>query len=139
MRKSAESKLKVVDVGEKVKEQTAAAREQYLGLVELNKNFLRESLKSMDMQLELWLAMQLGFIDFLKNVFEVHPMVQPFEHHLSPYAEHLKNLGEFNKEFFEMKKRKAEKMARNLQKYHRQTVESTLSAFDKYCEMLSTA
>ena len=113
--------------------------ERYLEIRRITMDDLRESLKSMDMQLELWLAMQLGFIDFLKNVFEVHPMVQPFEHHLSPYAEHLKNLGEFNKEFFEMKKRKAEKMARNLQKYHRQTVESTLSAFDKYCEMLSTA
>lgn len=139
MKKGAESNLKVVDVSEKVKEQTAAAKEQYLGLIELNKNYLKESLKSMDMQLELWLSMQLGLLDFLKNVFEVHPIMQPFEHHLNPYAEQLKSLGEFNKELIEMKKRKAEKIARNLQKYHRQTVESTISAFDKYCEMLSTA
>ena len=139
MKKGAEGNLKVVDVGEKVKEQTAAAKEQYLGLLELNKSFLRESLKSMDMQIELWLAMQFGLLDFLKNVFEVHPIVQPFEPHLNPFAEHFRNLGEFNKEFIEMKKRKAEKIARNLQKYHRKTVESTLSAFDKYCEMLSTA
>ena len=137
MKKGAEKKLTLVDV-EKVKEQTAAAKEQYLGMIELNRNFLTESLKSIDMQLELWLAMQLGFLDFLKNVFEVHPMVKPFEHHLNPYAEQLQNLGEFNKEIIEMKKRKAEKLARNLQKYHRQTVETTLSAFDKYCEMLST-
>ena len=139
MKKRADSSLKIVDVGEKVKEQTAAAREQYLGLLEMNRNFLEESLKSIDMQLEMWLAMQLGFLDFLKNVFEVHPMVQPFEHHLSPYTEHLQNLGEFNKEFIEMKKKKAEKIARNLQKYHRKAFENTLSAFDKYCEMLSTA
>ena len=139
MKKGAEGNLKVVDVGEKVNEQTAAAKEQYLGLIELNKNFLKESLKSMDMQLELWLSMQLGLLDFLKNVFEVHPIMQPFEHHLNPYAEQLKSLGEFNKDLIEMKKRKAEKIARNLQKYHRQTVESTISAFDKYCEMLSTA
>jgi hypothetical protein len=139
MKKGAERNLKVIDVGEKVKEQTAVAKEQYLGLIELNKNFLNESLKAMDMQLELWLAMQLGLLEFLKNVFEVHPMVQPFEHHLNPFAEHMQNLGEFNKEFIEMKKRKAEKIARNLQKYHRKTIESTISAFDKYCEMLSTA
>lgn len=139
MKKRAETNLKVVDVGEKVKEQTAAAKEQYLGLLELNKNFLKESLKSMDMQLELWLAMQLGLLDFLKNVFEVHPLAQPFEHHLNPFGEYIQNLGEFNKELIEMKKRKAEKIARNLQKYHRQTVESTITAFDKYCEMLSTA
>jgi hypothetical protein len=139
MKKGAERNLKVIDVGEKVKEQTAVAKEQYLGLLELNRNFLNESLKAMDMQLELWLAMQLGLLEFLKNVFEVHPMVQPFEPHLNPFAEHMQNLGEFNKEFIEMKKRKAEKIARNLQKYHRKTIESTISAFDKYCEMLSTA
>ena len=139
MKKGAERNLKVIDVGEKVKEQTAVAKEQYLGLLELNRNFLNESLKAMDMQLELWLAMQLCLLEFLKNVFEVHPMVQPFEPHLNPFAEHMQNLGEFNKEFIEMKKRKAEKIARNLQKYHRKTIESTISAFDKYCEMLSTA
>ena len=139
MKKGAERNLKVIDVGEKVKEQTAVAKEQYLGLLDLNRNFLNESLKAMDMQLELWLAMQLGLLEFLKNVFEVHPMVQPFEPHLNPFAEHMQNLGEFNKEFIEMKKRKAEKIARNLQKYLRKIIESTISAFDKYGEMLSTA
>lgn len=139
MKKRAESSLKVVDVQEKVKEQTEAAKEQYLDWIDMNKNFLKESLKAMDMQFELWLAMQLGVLDFMKNVFEVHPMVKPFEHHLSPYAEQMQNLGEYNREFFEMKKRKAEKFARNLQRYHRKTVESTITAFDKYCEMLSTA
>lgn len=139
MKKSTQSGLKVVDVGEKVKEQTAATKEQYLGFMELNRNFLKEALKAMDMQFELWLAMQLGCIDFMKNVFEIHPMVKPFEHHLAPYAEHMQSLGEFNKEFFEMKKKKTEKLARNLQRYHRKTIESTLSAFDKYCDMLSTA
>ncbi|MEW6146171.1 MAG: hypothetical protein AB1598_14255 [Thermodesulfobacteriota bacterium] len=130
--------LKVVGVEEKVKEKTEAAKEQYLGLMELNKNFLKEALKAMDMQLELWLAMQLGVLDFMKNVFEVHPMVKPFEHHLSPYSEHIRNLSEFNREIIELKKSKAEKIARNLQKYHRKTIESTISAFDKYCDQLST-
>lgn len=139
MKKRVESSLKVVDVQEKVKEQAEVAKEQYLGWMEMNKNFLKESLKAMDMQFELWLAMQLGMIDFMKNVFEVNPAIKPFEHHLSPYAEHMENLGEYNREFFEMKKRKAEKFARDLQRYHRKTVESTISAFDRYCEMLSTA
>ncbi len=139
MKKRMESGLKVVDVHEKVKEQAETVKEQYLGWMEMNKNFLKESLKAMDMQFELWLAMQLGMIDFMKNVFEINPAIKPFEHHLSPYAEHLQNLGEYNKEFFEMKKRKAEKFARNLQRYHRKTVESTISAFDRYCDMLSTS
>ncbi|MCI0480973.1 MAG: hypothetical protein L0213_05240, partial [Candidatus Dadabacteria bacterium] len=139
MKKRAERSLKVVDVEDKLKEQAETAKEQYLGWMEMNRNFTKEALKAMDMQFELWLTMQLGLLDFMKNVFEVHPMVKPFEHHLSPYAEHMENLGEYNREFFEMKKRKAEKFARNLQRYHRKTVESTLTAFDKYCEMLSTA
>ncbi len=139
MRKKTESGLKVVDVGEKVREQSEVAKEQYLGLMELNRNFLKEALKAMDVQFELWLAMQLGCLDFMKNVLEVHPMVKPFEHHLNPYAEHMQNLGEFNREFIEMKKKKTERLARNLQRYHRKTLESTISAFDKYCDMLSTA
>jgi len=139
MKKRAERSLKVVDLDDKLKEQAETAKEQYLGWMEMNRNFTKEALKAMDMQFELWLAMQLGLLDFMKNVFEVHPMVKPFEHHMSPYAEQMQNLGEYNREFFEMKKKKAEKFARNLQRYHRKTVESTLTAFDKYCEMLSTA
>ena len=139
MRKKTESGLKVVDIGEKVREQTETAKEQYLGLMEINKNFLKETLKAMDMQFELWLAIQLGCLDFMKNVLEVHPMVKPFEHHLNPYSEHMQNIGEFSREFIEMKKKKTERLARNLQRYHRKTLESTISAFDKYCDMLSTA
>jgi hypothetical protein len=139
MKKIAPGRLKVVDAGEKAKERTEAVKERYVGFVELNKNFLKEALQAMDMQLELWLAMQLGVLDFMKNVFEVHPMVKPFDHHLSPYGEQFRNLSEFNREFIELKKRKAEKIARNLQKYHRKTIESTISAFDRYCDMLSTA
>lgn len=139
MKRKADTELKVVDVEAKVKEQAELAKEQYLEWMETNKKFLTESLNAVDMQFELWLAMQLGVLDFMKNVFEVNPMVKPFEHHLSPYAEHMQNLGEYNREFFEMKKRKAEKFARNLQRYHRKTVESTISAFDRYCDMLSTA
>ena len=139
MKKSTQSGLKVVDAGEKAKEQIEAAKENYLGLMELNRNFLQESLNAMDMLLELWLAMQLGCLDFMKNVFEIHPMVKPFEHHLNPFAAHFESLGEFNKEFIEMKKKKTERLARNLQKYHRKTLESTISAFDKYCDLISTA
>ncbi len=139
MKRKVDTGLKVVDVETKVKEQAELAKEQYLDWMETNKKFLTESLNAVDMQFELWLAMQLGVLDFMKNVFEINPAIKPFEHHLSPYAEHMQNLGEYNREFFEMKKRKAEKFARNLQRYHRKTVESTISAFDRYCDMLSTA
>ncbi|MFI5323914.1 MAG: hypothetical protein ACHQ6U_10360 [Thermodesulfobacteriota bacterium] len=139
MKKNTTSGLKVVDVPEKVNEQVEAAKENYLGFMEQNKNFLNELMKAMDMQLEFWLCMQLGYLDFMKNIFDIKPTVKPFEHHLNPFGEHIETFGEFNKEFFEIKKRKTEKLARTLQKYHRKAVENTITAFDKYCEMLSTA
>ena len=138
MKKKTVSGLKVVDVQEKVKEQADAVKEQYLGWMELNRNFLEESLKAMDMQLEMWLAMQLGCLDFMKNMLEIEPAVKPFEHHLNPLAAHFENIGDFSREIIEMKKRKAEKFARTLKSYHRKNIENTISAFDKYCDMLST-
>ena len=138
MKKRTESGLNIVDVQEKVREQAEAAKEQYLGWMELNRNFLEESLKAMDMQLELWLAMQLGCLDFMKNVLEIRPAVKPFEPRLNPLAAYFENLGELGREIIEMKKRKAEKLARTLKSYHKKTVEDTISAFDKYCDMLST-
>lgn len=139
MKKSTTSGLKVVDVSEKVNEQVKAAKENYLGFMEQNKNFLNELMKAMDIQLEFWLCMQLGYLDFMKNIFDIKPPVKPFEHHLNPFGEHIETFGEFNKEFFEIKKRKTENLARTFQKYHRKAVENTITAFDKYCEMLSTA
>ena len=138
MKKKTVSGLKVVDVQEKVKEQAEVVKEQYLGWMELNRNFLEESLKAMDMQLEMWLAMQLGCLDFMKNVLEIQPAVKPFEPHLNPMAAHFDTIGDFSREIIEMKKRKAEKFARTLKSYHRKNIENTISAFDRYCDMLST-
>ncbi len=138
VRKTAE-RLKVVDVEESVRQQAEKAKESYRGMLEFNRSLIEESLKALDMQLEMMLSMQLGFLDFLQNILEVKPIVKPFAHHLTPYAEHLEHVGEYNKEFLEIKKKKVEKLTRNLQKYHKKAVASTLSAFDKYCDMLSTA
>ena len=138
MKKRTESGLNIVDVQEKVRDQAEAAKEQYLGWMEINRNFLEESLKTMDMQLEMWLAMQLGMLDFMKNVLEIRPAVKPFEPHLNPPPAYFENIGDFSREIIEMKKRKAEKFARTLKSYHRKTVENTISAFDRYCDMLST-
>ena len=138
MKKRTDNSLKVVDIQEKVKEQAEVVKEQYLGWMELNRNFLEESLKAMDMQLEMWLAMQLGCLDFMKNVLEIEPAVKPFEPHLNHMAAHFETICDFSREIIEMKKRKAEKFARTLKSYHRKNIENTISAFDKYCDMLST-
>ena len=136
---AADNRLKVVDVEETVKQQAEKAKESYGEWVAFNKSLMEEALKAMDMQFELMLSMQLGYLNFLQQIMELKPMMKPFAHHLSPYAEHLENVGEYHKEFLEIKKRKIEKLTRNLQKYHRKAFETTISAFDKYCDMLSTA
>lgn len=139
MVKKAEGRLKVVDVEKSVRKQTERAKESYQGWIAFNKSVMEEALKAMDMQLELMLSMQLGFLDFLQNTLEIKPMIKPFQQHLSPYAEHMENVGEYNREFLELKKKKVERLTRNLQRYHKKAVESTLSSFDKYCDLLSTA
>jgi hypothetical protein len=131
--------LKVVDVEETVKRQAEKAKESYEVWITFNKSLMEEALKIMDMQLELMLSMQLGYLAFLQQVMEVKPIIKPFARHLSPYAEHLEYMGEFHKEFLELKKNKVEKLTRDLQKYHRKAFETTVSSFDKYCDMLSTA
>jgi hypothetical protein len=136
---AADNRLKVVDVEETVKQQAEKAKESYEGWIAFNRSLMEEALKAIDMQIELMLSMQLGYLGFLQQVMEVKPMMKPFSHHLSPYAEHLEQMGEFHKEFLEIKKKKVEKLTRNLQKYHRKAFETTLSSFDKYCDMLSTA
>ncbi|MEQ9618946.1 MAG: hypothetical protein RIG61_07200 [Deltaproteobacteria bacterium] len=139
MVKKGQKRLKVVDVEGSVRKQAESAKENYQGWIAFNKSLMEESLKAIDMQLELMLSMQLGFLDFLQNTLEIKPMIKPFEHRLSPYAEHIGNVGEFNRELLEINKRKVEKLTRDLQRYHRKAVESTISAFDTYCDLLSTA
>lgn len=139
MVRKATRRLAVVDTERNSRQQVEKAKESYKGWLAFNKSLMEESLKAMDMQLELMLTMQLGFLDFLQNILEVKPVIKPFAHHLSPYAEHLEQAGEYHREYLEIKKRKVEKLTRNLQKFHKKAVASTLSAFDKYCDLLSTA
>lgn len=138
MVRKAARRLKVVDI-EGSRQRAETAKESYKGWLAFNKSLIEESLKALEMQLEIMLSLQLGFLDLLQNLMEVKPVIKPFAHHLSPYAEHLEHMGEYNKEFLEIKKRKVEKLTRNLQRYHKKAVASTLSAFDKYCDLLSTA
>jgi hypothetical protein len=106
-----------VDVQGKVKEQAEVVKEQYLGWMELNRNFLEESLKAMDMQLEMWLAMQLGCLEFMKNVLEIQPVVKPFEPHLNPLAAHFENMEDFSREIIELKRKAEVCDAKSYRKY----------------------
>ena len=129
----------VLKIDENVKKQTESARKSYLDWVERNRNLWLDALNSFDTQVEVMLAMQLGYIDMLKNMMEIKPDFSGIGKDMHPFTGHFEHINELNKEFIEIKKKKAEKIAKSLQKYHRKSVESTLEAFDKYCDLLSTS
>ncbi len=92
-----------------------------------------------DACLVMGLAAHLGYLDFLKNVFEMKHL-GPFRRQLNPYMvnqlEHLSGLG---KEIIEIKKKKAEALAENIRQCRKQAFENTVTAFDIYCDLLSTS
>ena len=126
------------DLDENLKKQSESVKKSYVDWLELNKNLWTEILNSFDAQVELWLAMQLGYMDLLKNLMGFKPDLTSIGKGFHPYAGQFEHINELHDEFIEMKKKKAEKVAKSLQKYHRKSVESTLEAFDKYCDLLST-
>lgn len=90
-----------------------------------------------DACLEMGLAAHLGYLDFLKNVFEMKYLA-PYQRH-NPFVGQLEYFSDLGKDIIEIKKKKAEALAENIRKCRKQAFESTLSAFDKYCELLSTS
>ena len=130
--------VKLEELDENVRKQAESVKKSYVDWLEMNKTLWTEMLNSFDAQVELWLSMQLGYMDLMKNLMGSKPYFTGLGKGL-PYASQIEHVNELNSEFFEMKKKKAEKMAKSLQKYHRKSVESTLEAFDKYCDLLSTS
>ena len=90
-----------------------------------------------DVWLEMGLAAQLGYLDFLKNIFEMKYLA-PYQKH-NPFVNQLEYFSDLGKDIIDIKKKKAEALAENIRKCRKQAFESTLSAFDKYCELLSTS
>jgi soluble cytochrome b562 len=131
--------IKLGELDENVRKQTESVKKSYIDWLELNKTLWTETLSSFDTQVELWLSMQLGYMDLLKNLIGVKPDLRVFGKGLHPYAGQIEHINKLSREFIEIKKKKAEKVAETLQKYHRKSVESTLEAFDKYCDLLSTS
>jgi len=129
----------VLKLDENLKKQSESVKKSYVDWLELNKNLWSETLNSFDTQAELWLSMQLGYMDLLKNLLGFKPGFTGFVKGLYPYAGQFEHINEFNSEFIDIKKKKVEKMAKTFQKYHRKSIESTLESFDKYCDLLSTS
>ena len=129
----------VIKLDENLKKQTKYIRKSYIDWLGLNRNLWTEALNSFDAQVELWLSVQLGYMDLLKTLIGFKPDFRGFAKGFHPYAGHFEHINEFNSEFIDIKKKKAEKIAKTFQKYHRKSIESTLEAFDKYCDLLSTS
>ncbi len=90
-----------------------------------------------DVWLEMGLAAHLGYLDFLRNIFEMRYLA-PYRRH-NPFINQLEQFSDLGKDIIDIKKKKAEALAENIRKSRKQAFESTLSAFDKYCELLSTS
>ncbi len=90
-----------------------------------------------DACLEMGLAAHLGYLDFLRNVFEMKYLA-PYRRH-NPFINQLEYFSDLGKDIIDIKKKKAEALAENIRKCRKQAFESTLTAFDKYCELLSTS
>lgn len=92
-----------------------------------------------DACLVMGLAAHLGYLDFLKNVFEMKHL-GPFRRQLNPYFNtQLDYLSHLGKDIIEIKKKKAEALAENIRQCRKQAFENTVTAFDKYCDLLSTS
>lgn len=131
--------LNLEGLDENMRKQTESVRKSYVDWLEMNKTMWMETLNSFDTQIELWLSMQLGYMDLMKNLMGSKPDFMGLGKGLNPYAGQFEHINELNKEFIEIKKKKAEKVAKTLKQYHRKSLESTLEAFDKYCDLLSTS
>lgn len=138
MVKKQDNVVKIEKLEENVKKQTEYAKKSYADLMEMNKQIIEQTLSAFDTQVEMWLSMQLGYFDMLHHIMGYRPDLSGFGKIMPPFSGHFEHIDELNKEFIEMKKKKAEKMAQSLRKYHKKSVESTLEAFDKYCDLLST-
>ncbi len=90
-----------------------------------------------DACLEMGLAAHLGYLDFLRNVFEMRYLA-PYRRH-NPFINQLEQFSDLGKDIIDIKKKKAEALAENIRKCRKQAFESTVTAFDKYCELLSTS
>ena len=138
MVKKQDNVVNIEQLEENVKKQTEYAKKNYSDFLDMNRKMVEETLNAFDTQVEMWLSMQLGYLDMLQNIMGFRPELKEFGTFMNPFTGHFEHMEELNKEFIEMKKKKAEKMAQSIRKYHKKSVESTLGAFDKYCDMLST-
>ena len=139
MVKKQDNVVKMEQLEENVKRQTEYVKKGYSDWAELNKRMWEQTVSSFDMQIELWLSAQLASLDLLKTMMGFSPDFTGLGKGLNPFTGHFEHMNELGGEFIEMKKKKAGLMAKSLQKYHKKSVESTLEAFDKYCDLLSTA
>lgn len=115
----------------------AAMKGAYKNLFSVGMEAYKQAGNAADACLEMGLAAHLGYLDFLKNVFEMKHLA-PYRRH-NPYIGHLEQLGDLGKDIIEIKKKKAEALAENIRQCRKQAYESTKSAFDKYCDLLSTS
>ncbi|MCC6712526.1 MAG: hypothetical protein IT344_04110 [Candidatus Dadabacteria bacterium] len=115
----------------------AAMKGVYKNALGMGMQAFRQLGNAADACLVMGLATHLGYLDFLRNVFEMKYLA-PYRRH-NPFVNQLEHFSDLGKDIIEIKKKKAEALTENIRKCRKQAFENTLSAFDKYCELLSTS
>jgi len=135
-RKQAEV-INIKQVEEQMNEQVKTIKGSYMNMLTVWRMMFNESMKALDNQMEYMLAMQLGYLDFIKMMTRIHPDIKEMNTNMFPFLGQMEYLDTLHKDVIEIKKRKTEKLSKTFKNYHKQAADNTLEAFDKYCDLLS--
>lgn len=86
MVKRQDNVVKLEQIEENVKKQTEYAKKSYADLLEMNRKMVEQALSAFDTQVEMWLSMQLGYLDMLQNVMDFRPDLKEFGMLMNPFS-----------------------------------------------------
>lgn len=139
MAKKSKSSVDMEDIKEAFNEQSEEVKEKYRDWVELNRTLWLETIKAFDAQAEMWLSMQLGYLDMMNNFIDSGPDFKGLAgSSLNPFLGQLEYLRTMNKQAMDNRKNEAEKIIRTLREQHKKTIQTTIDAFDKYCDLITS-
>ena len=131
---------KAKEIRDPVKSQYGLVRDNYMKWLELTESMWLENLKAFEAQMDVWLSLQKGYLDFVKMISKSKPDpgVNIMDSSYNPFVAQMDYLTSLQKDIIDLKKRKAQKLTKGMIDLHKRNIEKTLSSFDKYLDLLST-
>lgn len=132
--------MKVKGLKDPVKSQYGLLKENYMRWLELTESIWLENLKAFEAQMDVWLSLQKGYLDFIKIISKANPDpgVNIMDRSYNPFIAQIDYLASLQRDIIELKKRKAGKLTKGMINLHKRNIQKTLSSFDKYLDLLST-